>query len=72
VERKCDHLLGDILVIGLLTMLCGGESFNDMEDFGKAKKDWLRTFLRLRRFWQSDRLDWFADRALCAAWHSTC
>lgn len=47
VERKCDHLLGDILVIGLLTMLCGGESFNDMEDFGKAKTDWLRTFLRL-------------------------
>lgn len=47
VERKCDHLLGDILIIGLLTLLCGGESFNDMEDFGHAKEDWLRTFLRL-------------------------
>lgn len=47
VERKCDHQLGDILVIGLLTLLCGGESFNDMEDFGHAKEDWLRTFLRL-------------------------
>jgi predicted transposase YbfD/YdcC len=29
-------------------MLCAGETFNDMEDFGKAKHDWFKTFLNLR------------------------
>jgi predicted transposase YbfD/YdcC len=37
----------DILVIGICTLLCGGESFNDMEDFGHAKQEWLKTFLEL-------------------------
>jgi predicted transposase YbfD/YdcC len=47
MERRRRHNLPDILVIALCTLLCGGESFNDMEDFGKAKEDWLRTFLEL-------------------------
>jgi hypothetical protein len=38
----------DILVIAICTLLCGGESFNDMEDFGHAKQDWFKTFLSLR------------------------
>jgi predicted transposase YbfD/YdcC len=46
-KRSPEHLLIDILVIGLSTLLCGGESFNDMETFGNAKKDWLKSFLRL-------------------------
>jgi predicted transposase YbfD/YdcC len=29
-------------------MLCGAEGFNDMEDFGKAKHDWFKSFLGLR------------------------
>ncbi len=41
------HELIDILVIAVCTLLCGGEGFNDMEDFGKAKADWFKTFLRL-------------------------
>jgi len=47
VNRTKDHELIDILVIAVCTMLCGGESFNDMEDFGKAKEEWFRTFLTL-------------------------
>lgn len=47
VARTRDHRLIDILVIGICTLLCGGESFNDMEDFGHAKHDWLKTFLEL-------------------------
>jgi predicted transposase YbfD/YdcC len=46
-HRTQDHRLIDILVIGVCTLLCGGEGFNDMEDFGEAKKDWLKTFLEL-------------------------
>jgi len=38
----------DILVIAICALLCGGETFNDMEDFGRAKQDWFKTFLDLR------------------------
>jgi predicted transposase YbfD/YdcC len=48
VDRTKDHDLIDILVIAICTLLCAGESFNDMEDFGQAKHDWFKTFLRLR------------------------
>jgi predicted transposase YbfD/YdcC len=48
VQRTQDHDLIDILVIAVCTLLCAGESFNDMEDFGHAKHDWFKTFLRLR------------------------
>jgi predicted transposase YbfD/YdcC len=48
IERRKDHDLVDILVIGVCTLLCAGETFNDMEDFGKAKYEWFKSFLRLR------------------------
>jgi len=48
VDRTKDHDLIDILVIALCALLCAAESFNDMEDFGTAKEDWFRTFLKLR------------------------
>lgn len=47
LNRTQDHRLIDILVIGVCTLLCGGEGFNDMEDFGESKEDWLKTFLEL-------------------------
>src|SRR5512136_3371142 len=48
IERRRAHDLVDILVIAVCTLLCAGESFNDMEDFGKAKREWFQTFLALR------------------------
>lgn len=48
VNRTKDHDLIDLLVIAICTLLCAGESFNDMEDFGHAKLDWFKTFLTLR------------------------
>jgi predicted transposase YbfD/YdcC len=48
VDRTKDHDLIDILVIAICALLCAAESFNDMEDFGKAKEDWFRRFLKLR------------------------
>jgi hypothetical protein len=32
-------LLIDILFIAVCTMICGGEGFTDMEEFGEAKED---------------------------------
>src|SRR6202451_2458243 len=48
VNRTRDHDLIDVLVIAVCTLLCGGETFNDMADFGLAKQDWFKTFLTLR------------------------
>lgn len=48
VDRTKDHDLIDILVIAICALLCGAETFNDMEDFGKAKQEWFKTFLKLR------------------------
>lgn len=47
IERTRRHELVDILVISVCTLLCGGESFNDMEEFGQCKEDWFKTFLKL-------------------------
>jgi hypothetical protein len=47
VDRTRDHELIDVLTIVICTLLCAGESFNDMEDFGKAKEEWFRNFLTL-------------------------
>ena len=48
LNRTKDHDLIDILVIAICTLLCAGETFNDMADFGRAKQDWFKTFLGLR------------------------
>lgn len=48
VERTRVHPLMNILVIALLTMICVGEGWEDMEAFGLAKQAWLSTFLDLK------------------------
>ena len=47
VDRSKEHDLVDILVIALCTILVGGDSFYDMEEFAQVRLDWLKTFLRL-------------------------
>lgn len=41
------HQLDDILVITLCAVICGADSFEEIERYGKARHDWLRTFLKL-------------------------
>ena len=41
------HRLEDIIIIGLCTLICNGEDFLDMEEFGKGREEWLRKFLTL-------------------------
>src|ERR1700687_6415968 len=47
VDRTQLHALLDILVIALCTLLCGGEGWEDMTEFGQAKASWLRDRLGL-------------------------
>lgn len=41
------HDLLEILVIALCTVLCGGQTAVDMQEFGEAKEEFLRRFLGL-------------------------
>lgn len=47
IERRKEHLLIDILVIAICSILCGAEHWTEMERFGKFKESWFRTFLEL-------------------------
>ena len=42
-----DHGFTDLLEIAVGTLRVGEESVYGMEDFGRAREDWLRTFLPL-------------------------
>ena len=48
IERCQRHELGDILAIAILATICGAEYFTEMEEFGDAKEEWLKTFLPLK------------------------
>ena len=41
------HKLEDILLIGIISVICAAETWKDMETFAKGRKDFLRTFLDL-------------------------
>lgn len=41
------HLLKDILIIGIVSVLCGAETWKQMVQFGKSKESFFRKFLLL-------------------------
>ncbi len=45
--RKISHLLTDIIGLSLIAVIAGCESYDDIEEFGKEKEDWLRKHLQL-------------------------
>lgn len=47
-QENVRHNLYEVLMIALCTMLCGGEDCSDMAVFGRAKRPFLRQFLRLK------------------------
>lgn len=47
IDRQKLHLLLDIIVIAICASICGADKWEDVETFGKAKKDWFKTFLEL-------------------------
>lgn len=47
VERTKLHRLESILVIAICAVICGAETWDEIEAFGEAKADWLATFLAL-------------------------
>lgn len=45
--RGKDHLLIDIITITICAVICGAESWVDIELYGQSKRAWLGTFLKL-------------------------
>ena len=45
VERTKRHQLLAIITIALCAVICGADTWVDVEEFGKAKRGWLETFL---------------------------
>ena len=46
-DRAKRHNLMDVVVIAICAVLCGADSWVDVELFGKSKEDWLRRLLEL-------------------------
>jgi predicted transposase YbfD/YdcC len=47
MDRTKHHSLGDILFITICAVICGADGWTEVEVFGNAKLDWLRTILAL-------------------------
>ena len=47
IERTRRHELMDLLVIALCAVIGGADNWVDVVQFGKAKKEWFATFLKL-------------------------
>ncbi|MGD2180696.1 ISAs1 family transposase [Lusitaniella coriacea] len=47
VPHLCAHQLLDIMTLAVFALLAGAEGWVGIETYGKAKEDWLKTFLEL-------------------------
>jgi predicted transposase YbfD/YdcC len=47
VERTKLHLLSDILALTICAVICGADSWTEIESYGQAKYDWLKESLAL-------------------------
>jgi predicted transposase YbfD/YdcC len=47
IDRTKLHKLLDILVIAICAVIAGADNWEDVEEFGKARIEWLQTFLEL-------------------------
>jgi len=46
-SHKQLHDLESILLIGIISVICGADSWNEMENYARAKEEFLRSFLDL-------------------------
>lgn len=47
VERTREHKLLDIVILAICAVICGADGWTEVEEFGRAKAAWFRTFLEL-------------------------
>ena len=49
IDRTKRHPLVSVLFIGIYSVLCGTESWEQMEDFGNERREWLKGHVELPR-----------------------
>ena len=49
VVGRCTYSLKEVVLIAICAVLCGAESWTEMEEFGESKQAWLSQFLRLEQ-----------------------
>jgi len=47
IERRKLHKLIDIITISICAVICGADTWEDIELFGESKQEWLKKFLEL-------------------------
>lgn len=47
MEKKCKHNLLDMIIIVICAVISGSDEWMEVEEYGKNKKDWLKSFLEL-------------------------
>jgi predicted transposase YbfD/YdcC len=47
VEGRCEHVLVEIVLISICAVLCGAESWSEVEQIGNTKAAWLKQYLTL-------------------------
>lgn len=47
VQGRCEHVLLDIILVAVCAVLCGAESWSQVEQFGRSKEAWLKQYLGL-------------------------
>lgn len=46
-QHSIEHLLLDIVLVTICAVICGAETWVEIENYGIAKQEWLETFLEL-------------------------
>ena len=46
--HSIEHKLFDILIITICATISGADNFAEIAEYGRAKEEWLKTFLELK------------------------
>ncbi|MBZ0300175.1 MAG: ISAs1 family transposase [Anaerolineae bacterium] len=49
VVGRCTYPLVEVALIGICAVLCGAETWTEVEEFGESKQAWLAQFLKLEQ-----------------------
>jgi len=49
VVGRCSYPLVEVVLIGICAVLCGAETWTEVEEFGESKREWLAKFLKLEQ-----------------------
>ncbi|MBF2057637.1 MAG: ISAs1 family transposase [Cyanobacterium sp. T60_A2020_053] len=47
VHYLIEHQLRDIIILTILAVICGADTWVEIEEYGRSKQSWLETFLSL-------------------------